>query len=84
MCGGASGEEYLYLVLNLMFQETRHSSQRCVRVHEREGGGWREEREGERESERWEVSTATNMPYKCHGMRNINIIVSENPRVADS
>ena len=36
MCGGASGEEYLYLVLNLMFQETRRSSQRCIHVHERE------------------------------------------------
>ena len=50
MCGGASGEEYLYLVLNLMFQETRHSSQRCVCVHEREGG--EREREGGRERER--------------------------------
>ena len=76
LCGGASGEEYLYLVLNLMFQETRHSSQRCVLVKER-GEGWKGERgkggERERDKGRWKVSTTcttTNMPHNY--MHNIN------------
>ena len=74
MYGGASGEEYLYLVLNLMFQETRHSSQRCVLVKER-GEGWKGERGkgGERETK---GGTTTNMP---HIILCTTLTVAENP-----
>ena len=74
LCGGASGEEYLYLVLNLMFQETRHSSQRCVLMKER-GEGWKGERGkgGERDKGRWKVHVKYYIMY-YHQHANIIII----------